>query len=454
MPLLTDSLDFGTIYFRDKTYPPDVVRANIDAVADYLNKKTISNSPFVYLFAPNHIKMVYALFGIIKSGRICVLVDPKLGKLELADMLRDTAPSVLIHIDKATDTFDFSKEFEFKHYKLGEKRLQGLEDVCLIVYTAAMDGYAKGAMLTNENILSNARALIEANHETKQTASCAIIAFHHLFALQTGLLAPSFIQSDVLIVDTNDFKSIRNIAAQLKKYKVDLICTVPLVFYFLRKVPEIKDILSSAKLLVSGGYKLSSAVFNAYKTDFGKEIHEGYGLTEASPICICHRPNDKIKVDSVGRAFPGCEIVILDDKGRTLPEGQIGEICIKGKSVFKGYYNNTSATDEVFKDGVLHTGDFGKTDNEGYFYLTGIKKNMLNISGNKVYPAEVERYMKTHKNVISATISSKPDAIHDRFTHAVVKLRDNSTEAQVAFAEWCDENIGVKKLPKKVEFES
>jgi acyl-CoA synthetase (AMP-forming)/AMP-acid ligase II len=159
MPLLTDKLNFGNIYFRDKTYTPDIVSRSIDAVADCLNKRTISNSPFVYLFAPNHIKMVYALYGIIKSGRICVLVDPAIGKLELAEMMADTVPGALVRIDKSTDTFDFEKEFEFKDCTLEDKRLEGLEDVCLIVYTNASDGWAKGAMLTNENLLANAEAL-------------------------------------------------------------------------------------------------------------------------------------------------------------------------------------------------------------------------------------------------------------------------------------------------------
>src|SRR5271157_5476934 len=185
MPLLTDHLNLGTIYFRDKTYPPDVIQQNIDAVAECLKKRTVSNSPFVYLFAPNHIKMVYALFGIIKSGKICVLVDPAIGKLELAEMMADTVPGALIRIDKSTDTFDFEKEFEFRDCRLEERKLQGLEDVCLIVYTNAADGYAKGAMLTNESLRANAEAGILANKVSADSTSCALISYSHLFALQT-----------------------------------------------------------------------------------------------------------------------------------------------------------------------------------------------------------------------------------------------------------------------------
>jgi acyl-CoA synthetase (AMP-forming)/AMP-acid ligase II len=175
MPLLTDKLDFGNIYFRNNTYTPVTVSRSIDAVADCLNKQAVSNSPFVYLFAPNHIKMVYALYGIIKSGRICVLVDPAIGKLELAEMMLDTIPGALIRIDKTTDTFDFAKEFEFRDCRVEEKRLEGLEDVCLILYTNAADGYAKGAMLTNGNLLTDAEAGIFANKVSAGSVSCALI---------------------------------------------------------------------------------------------------------------------------------------------------------------------------------------------------------------------------------------------------------------------------------------
>ena len=167
MQPLTDFLNFGNIFFNDKTYSPETIRASIDAVAENLTKRFISNSPFVYLFAPNHIKTVYGLFGIIKAGRVCVLVDPALKHFELEEMMKDSPPGALIRLDKQTDVFDFYKEIEVKHYQLSPSRIQGLDDVAMMLYTAADDGYAKGAMLTHENILANARAIVESNYVAK-----------------------------------------------------------------------------------------------------------------------------------------------------------------------------------------------------------------------------------------------------------------------------------------------
>ena len=451
MPLLTDRLDFGNIYFRDKTYTPDTVSQSIDAVAECLNKRTISNSPFVYLFAPNHIKMVYALYGIIKSGRICVLVDPAIGKLELAEMMADTIPGALIRIDKTTDTFNFEKEFEFTDYTVEEKRLEGLEDVCLIVYTNASDGWAKGAMLTSENLLANAEAGITCNPNYENTVSCSVIPFHHLFALQTGVIIPSIARGNILIEDIADFSSIRKIGAELERFKATYIYAAPLVYYFLKKLPNIKSIVSHAKNLTSGGCRLADSIYSSYKNDLNVEIQEGYGLTEASPVCTWHWPGDRVKQGSVGRAFPCCEVAIFGPQDQSLPAGQVGEICIKGANVMKGYYNNPETTQLTTKNGWLHSGDIGKIDDEGYVYFIESKKLMFNVGGNKVYPAEVERLMKMHNNVLSVNISSETDLIQTCILNAKVKLRRNTPEAQKKLKEWCGENMTEYKVAKDME---
>jgi long-chain acyl-CoA synthetase len=452
MSLLTEHLHFGNIYFKDKTYSPDTIRANIDAVADNLSKRFISNSPFVYLFAPNHIKTVYALFGILKAGRTCVLVDPALKHFELDEMIKDAAPGAMIRIDKETDTFDFFKEIEVKHYQLSQTRLQGLEDVAIVLYTAADDGFAKGAMLTHENLLANARAGIECDSGYDNTLFCSLVPFHHLFALQTGLFMPALVSGDVLIIDSSQFPSIKKTADQLMKFKVTYLYSVPTVFHLLMRLPQVCDILSSAKFLTSGGCRLPDQVFQSYEKKMGRKIQEGYGLSEASPICTWHRLGDVVKPNSVGRAFPCCEIKIVDEYNNTTEAGQVGEIFVKGSNVMKGYFSNEAATKSAITDGWLRTGDLGKMDEEGYVFLTGLKKRMLNVGGNKVYPAELERLMRKSDNVRSVEVYGEPDELMGDTVKAKVQLRKNSTEDQKAFEIWCSENITRYKVPRQIEF--
>jgi long-chain acyl-CoA synthetase len=452
MSSLIDHLNFGNIYFNDNTYSPETIRTNIDAVAENLTKRFISNSPFVYLFAPNHIKAVYGLFGILKAGRICVLVDPAIGRLELEEMIKDAAPGAIIKPDNKTDTFDFFKEIEVKHYQLSPTRIQGMEDVAIMLYTAADDGFAKGVMLTHENLLANARALVESNNVNNESVTCSLIAFHHLFSLQTGVITPSIASGNLVIADFSKVSSIRKISENLDHVGVTHFYAVPLMFHLFKKANFFKRKKPSDISIVSGGCKLPEDLFNSYLKDYGLSIHEGYGLTEASPICAWHRPLDKIKIASVGRSFPCCDIKSLDENNHEVSIGNVGEICVKGGNVMKGYFNNESATRKVLIEGWLHTGDLGTIDHEGYVNLTGLKKRMLNVGGNKVFPAELERYLRRHDNVVGIEIYGEPDELLGNVVKALVRLRSRSHESEENFKEWCSKNITKYKIPRSYDF--
>lgn len=454
MTRISDCLKLGNIFFEEKVYTPETVRASIDAVAEILTKKFISNSPFVYLYAPNHIKIVYALFGILAAGKTCVLVDPKIGRFELEEMLKDSPPGAIIKPEKAADTFDYNLEFEFKHYQLAPSRIAGMDDVAIMLYTAAEDGFAKGAMLTHENILANARAGLEANLSCPDLTTCAIIPFHHLFALQTGIIMPLIVAGNALIIEPSEGISAAKIGEQLAYHPISNLFASPLIFFILRKLRDAKDLLNSIASLTSGGYSLPTSIFETYQEKLGIEIREGYGITEASPICAWNRPGDVVKQGSVGRAFSCCKIKIVDEQNVELPIGDKGEICICGENVFKGYYLNHEATRNILSDKTLHTGDFGVLNEDGYLFFKGLKKRMLNIAGNKVYPSELERLMKKNHNVREVEVSGDPDELLGEKVRARVRLRNNTPEAQDLCRQWCLDNITRYKVPRVFDFVS
>jgi long-chain acyl-CoA synthetase len=367
-------------------------------------------------------------------------------------MIKDSPPGALIRPDKETDVFDFYKEIEYKHYKLSPSRIQGLDDVAIMLYTAADDGYAKGVMLTHENILSNAQALIESSNVNSKSVSCSLIAQHHLFGLQTGVIAPSIAAGNLLIENLLNLSSIKKIINVLDCLKVTHIYTVPFIFYCFQKAQNGQRCFSSVKSISSGGSKLPLSIFEKFHNNFGLTIHEGYGLSEASPMCAWHRPDDEIRNESVGRALPCCKIKIFNDENIELPVGQIGEVCINGPNVMKGYYAKEMASKMTIINGWLHTGDLGKIDEKGYIYLSGVKKRILNVGGNKVYPAELERLMKKHNDVLNVEVSGEPDELLGHIVKAIVRLRINSAEAQKKYKEWCVENITKYKVPKIFTF--
>lgn len=451
MDLFTDDLKFNKIIFRDKFYFPDQINHEIQQLVNYIKSNTISDTPFIYLFAQNHIKTIIAYFAIIKSGHVCILVEPDIKPIELADLMQDTPPCVHIIIKPEPDLFDYQHEVLFlenKNIVFDDKQLNG---VCTIAYTAAEDGFYKGALLTKKNLLSNAQAILDCDLVNTETISCALVPFNHMYALQTGILAPLLAGSSLLIENIKNIHQFRKIISSLQNHCVTNIYSIPMMFHLMTRIPDIKQKLMKVHSIVSGGCTLSPKIFNLFLERTGKELRNGYGLTEASPICSWHRPQDKIKIDSIGRAFSCCQIKILNSNNEELPIGQTGEICIKGDNVMKGYYNHKQLTDIIINNGWLHTGDLGSMDHEGYVYFKNLKKNMLNSSGKNVYPKEVERLLKMNENVLSALIYGEADDLQHHIIKGKITLKINGAESVEIFKRWCIDNISQYKIPHIIE---
>ena len=203
MTALTDFIRFNRIVFRDQVFTKEYMVKAIDGCARYLDKNIRSNSPVVYLVAPNHLKTIIGFLAIVKTGRAALLVDPKIGKIEYEEMLADTTPSALLRIDPQTIEFDCSKEVELTDYSMDTSLVAQLDDVAVMLYTAAEDGYAKAAMLTHRNLLSNAQVICEDNHVDASSTSCALLPFHHIFGLQYGVITPLIGNGTILVVDIN-----------------------------------------------------------------------------------------------------------------------------------------------------------------------------------------------------------------------------------------------------------
>ncbi len=452
MKLLTDYLKVGSIYFRERVLESGEIKCGIKEVADYLSDNINSKSPFIYLFAKNHFKTPLALFGIIKSHRICIVVDPNIGKIELSEMMQNTPPAACIKIDTNSVQWNFNKEIQIEPPSYEEFDLEELNDVCLMIYTAADDGHAKAAMLTHENLFLNGQSLVELNCINNESVSCALLHFNHLFGIQTGIITP-FVNNGSLVIEIIDnLINIPSIINDLSAYKVTNLYSVPFVYYLISKNKSIRMDQLKITSCVSGGYKLSPKIYQLFKNRCGKEIHEGYGLSEASPICSWHRRDDPIKIDSVGRAFPCCEIKIFNEKMEELTPGSEGEICIRGKNIMKGYYKNSEATKKVLADGWLRSGDKGYLDNEGFVYLTGLYKKMLNYGGQKVYIKELERLLKLNKNVEEVEVFGIQDWLVGQKVCANIKLYKNNPQEIDNFTRWCRVNLSPSKIPSKINF--
>ena len=452
MTILTDSIRFNRVIFRDQVFTKEYLGRAVDECARHLDKNIRSNSPIVYLFGHNHIKTVIAFLAVAKTGRAALLVDPKTGKLEYEEMLADTRPSAIIKPEPETIAFDTVKEFEFTDAVMTGAEVNQLDDVAVMLYTAAEDGHAKAAMLTHRNILSHARIISEDNHVDSESISCALLPFHHVFGFQYGIITPLIDRGSILIVDISNSRRIDLIAGEICRYKTTQLYSVPLVYYLLSKSPHIESIGRQAYSLICGGYKLPPSLRARFEQKLKIPIYEGYGLTETSAGCTWQSRGSRDNNGSVGRAVRNCRVKIFDEANNEVPFGDKGEICVQGDNVTKGYFNHPEATRKAIINGWLHTGDYGKQDKNGNIFFCGLKKKMFNIAGNKAYPEETKRLLLKNENVERVELRSSYHDMTGDEIKAEITLKDKSPSSKESFLQWCNANVTKHKVPKTIIF--
>ncbi len=447
MSYLVENIDFRKIYFRNKTFDKSTITGAINHLSEYLSKNIFSSSPFILLSTFNHIKSIIAYYAILKSGKIAAILDPNCKNIKLTEIIEDIDPSAIIFINSSTISFNYEEEVIFRRPVPGFIIKSDLKDVCTLVYTNAEDGYAKGAMLTEQNLLAETYTIIKIERISKDQTTCALLPFYHLFGLVNGMLVPTHANCSSLIVELDIFR-ITDIVSRISKYKVTNLYSVPSLYYFLSKTDNIETYFNSVEECISGGSKLSGFINDNFIKKTGIKIREGYGLTESSPACTLHFQESEIKIDSIGLPLPCCEIKILNENDAECKIDEIGEICIRGDIVFRGYFNKENASKTTLRKGWLHSGDYGKKDKQGYIYFSGLKKNMINVGGNNVYPEELIRLMKQNMNVSDIFIYSESSVLQGQIVGADIKLKNASKSDQDRFRKWCYKNITNSILPK------
>ncbi len=390
--LLTDRITPGRVIFRDRVFEPEELQAGIDDLARYLTENIPADRPFIYLISPNHVKFSIGLLAIIKSGHVCVPINPQVGKLEFEEMMADSPPAAIIRVDQDCLSWDYAREIIPQ--KDAASFSEQLADVCLMAYCDASGGYKKAAMLTSGNLISNAESIISANFLKQGSISLVALPQSHLFALQAGIVSPFLSHTTVCMSDHIAGRAwLKSVAKKIKTNAVTHFHSVPYVYRLLARLPNFQDTMVSVKSAVSGGCKLSFKTLKQLRS-LGFPVAEGYGLTEASPACTWHYIDDQVSENSVGKALSCCEISIRDNNFEEVPPGEKGEVCIRGKNIFKGYYNNPSDTADVLSHGWFKTRDLGAMNSEGLVSLHGNFKGMLNVSGKKVYLPHFERLLR------------------------------------------------------------
>ena len=372
----------------------------------------------------------------------------------VATVLLDSAPlRATVVADGRTAEVDLGS-----HHGLsleGERDVEGRDEEVAVVYTSAMRGTALGAAVSHRNLIANARSTIEALDITSSEHVLAVLPFAHLFGLTVTASAPLMVGGRVTTMER--FNPLK--AVDLMMNGVTLLVGVPAVYHALlttiiRKGVDLRD--STLRLSICGGAALPIELQDRWADTTGHELRQGYGLTEAGPVCLVNRVDRPNVRGTMGTALPGVDVSIFPparyDNGATdepevaaLPDGAEGEICVRGENVFSGYLHDAPGLPR--RGAWLCTGDRGLREPDGSVRFLGLLKPMFTRNGFNVYPREVERVVGTMPGVTRVEASSVPDPAKEN--DVILRVFGNVTEEDVK--RWCEERLSAYKQPSVIE---
>lgn len=327
------------------------------------------------------------------------------------------------------------------------------DDVIIHQYTGGTTGVAKGAMLTNRNLVANMIQIKTwmVNHlEESKEITLSPLPMYHIFAFTVNCLAMlSYGAHTVLVVNPRDIKSV---IKEFKTHKISLMTGLNTLFNALLNHPDFASVdFSTLKITVGGGMAIQKTVAERWKAITGCPLTEGFGMTESSPLLTVNPLDGSGKQGSIGLPVSSTDMRIVDDNYRPLNTGEVGEIQATGPQIMKGYYNKPEETANTVRDGWLCTGDIGYMDADGYFYIVDRKKDMILVSGFNVYPNEIEGVVAAHPKVLEVAAIGVPDEKSGEVPKLFIVKKDPSlTESEILA--YCKENLTNYKMPRHVEF--
>ncbi len=322
----------------------------------------------------------------------------------------------------------------------------GDDDTLAILYTSGTTGLPKGAMLTHKNLYSNAVTVADMREYEPDDVVIGVLPLYHIFGQTSALNASIYRGLTFHLFRQFDEKDVIRL---IETEAGTLLFAVPTILNRLLQETDQKGIKrSSLRFCVSGGASLPIEVLHKFERRFKTRIYEGYGLSECSPVCIENPFRGKTKPGSIGVPLPGFRARIVDDSGRDVDTGQVGELIVKGPGVMKGYLNQPEETAKTILDGWLHTGDLAQKDKEGYIYIVDRKKDMIIRGGYNIYPREIEELLFEHPDVVEAGVYGVPHEDLGEEIAADVVLRNGAKVTKDEIYQFVRERVAPYKYPR------
>lgn len=461
------------MYYRDITKTYGEMNELANRIGNGLLSLGIKKGDRVNVLVPNRPEFIYAWFGLMKIGAVMVPINVQFKPDEIKYIINNSEAGTLITtgafqeaVSKirgemplvrnviVIDPKEQSGIVPFETIVSGNASPPAVEvheqDYASFIYTSGTTGYPKGVIDTHHNYIANAHQIAEAAEFTEKDRAMLILPLFHCNAQVVTVISPLYAGASFVLMEGF---SPKDFLPAIDRYKPSTFSGVPTVYAILNSLPDAgKYDLSSLRFVICGAAPMPVEVFNTFEKKYKAFILEGYGLSEATCASIINPLKGKRKIGSIGKPLNGQDGRILDDNNKELPQGQIGEICIKGDVVMTGYYKNTDATAAAIRDGWLHTGDLGYTDEEGYFYIIGRKKEMIIRGGENIYPKEIEEVLYRHPKVQEAAVVGIPDPKWGEEVFGFIVLKQGMQAAPEELSSFLKEKVADYKIPRQFVF--
>ena len=449
------------VFWGDSEFSYEKLQAHVRSLAARLqNDFCVTPGDRVGLWLRNCPEFITALFGVLQAGGVVVPINNFLKPDEVGYILADAGAKVLI---SESATHREQSELSAKLPGLNFCRVDELADsartttapapaerietdLALIIYTSGTTGRPKGAMLSHGNLLFNVESCRQVLKAVALDRFVVLLPMFHSFMLCVGIILPMTTGCSIVLV-----KSIhppKSVFQEIIARQATILPAIPQFFRALANAqvpPEIP-----LRLCISGAAPLPVEILKEFNARFSIPLIEGYGLSEASPVVSLNPIQGPWKAASIGVPIPGVEVSVQNDAGEILPRGQVGEICVRGGNVMQGYWNQPEETFKALRNGWLLTGDVGYRDNDGYFFITDRKKDMLLINGINVYPREIEEVIYQFPGVKEAAVIGRADPRKGEQPIAFVALSEGAALEEKALLQFIRGKLADYKVPRQI----
>ena len=472
----------SAIVFGDQRLSFAEWNAGSNCVAAALARRGIGRGDKVALSCPNLPYFPIAYFGILKAGATVVPLNILLKEGEIAYHLRDCEAKAYVCF-QGTEELPMGRESAAAFaavdgcetlFWIGVEAPDGAvsfaeataaeepsfetvqtetEDTAVILYTSGTTGQPKGAELSHFNVFMNTRLCVDLFSFGPDDVTVVVLPLFHSFGQVVLMNAGAFAGATSVLLPRFEPQAVFD---ALESEGVTLFAGVPTMYWALLNHPDvprevIDRVRAKLRMCVSGGAALPLEVLKGFEERFEVPILEGYGLSETSPVASFNQIDVGRKPGSIGTPIWGVEMKVVDAEDRDLPDGEPGEILVRGHNVMKGYYRRPDANAEVMRGGWFHTGDVAYRDEDGFFFIVDRIKDMIIRGGFNVYPREIEEVMMTHPAISLVAVLGVPHPSHGEEVKAFVVLQQGAEASEQEILDWCADKMAAHKRPRLVE---